>query len=224
MSQQINLYDPALLRKREWLTATNVALASLALLVVMAGWTGWTRVRLSALEAEAATLAPQAKALQDQVAALGKDMAGRKPDARLEAELAQARTELAVRAEVADVLGKGLGPEAASFAEYLRGLARQTPSGLWLTGFSVGAGGGAMEIRGRLLDPALLAEYIRRLNGEKAFQGRAFSALKLIAGKPPTPAAAGAAAVASGPAYHEFILVPAAAAVPPAPTAAEGRR
>jgi hypothetical protein len=46
-----------------------------------------------------------------------------------------------------------------------------------LVGF--GFSGKEIEIRGRLLDPALLPTYINRLNDEPAFAGRRFSALDM---------------------------------------------
>lgn len=220
MSQQINLYDPALLEKREWLSAANLVAVSLALAVAMGGWGGWERAKLSALEPEGQMLGPQVKSLQDQIVAIGKQLAEVKPDPRLEAELVSARAVLSSRGEVVAALKKGIGADSPSFAEFLRGFARQSPGGLWLTGLTIGEGGAAMEIRGRMTDPALLPEYIRRLNGEKAFHGRAFAALTVSAGKPILPAgqvaSTPAAATAAAPAYHEFTLTPVAAADAPA--------
>lgn len=228
MSQQINLFDAALLRQRELLTITNLAALALALLVAVGGWGALARSQLAAADAEAKSLAPQVKALQDQIVAVGKQLADIKPDARLEAELASARALLVLRSDIVAALKKGLGEDSASFAEYLRGFARQTVSGLWLTGFVIGEGG-AMEIRGRMTDPALLPEYIRRLNSEKAFQGRAFAALKVSAGKAvadapaagQTPAAAPASAAAP---YHEFVLTPVPGPADAGPGAQEGKR
>jgi len=219
MSQQINLYDPALLRQREWLSAANLAAVALALVVAMGGWGAWARTQLGVLEAESRMVAPQVKSLQDQVVAFGKQLAEAKPDPRLTAELAATRALLALRGEIVAALKKGFGAESAGFAEYMRGFARQTLSGLWLTGFSLGEGGADMEIRGRMIDPALLPEYIRRLNSEKAFQGRAFAALKISA--PAANATATGQAAATPPAaaapaaYLEFVLTPVAAGAAP---------
>lgn len=212
MSQQINLFDAALLRQRDLLTIANLAALALALLVAVGGWGAVARSQLAAADAEAKSLAPQVKALQDQIVVVGKQLADVKPDTRLEAELAAARTLLVLRSDIVAALKKGLGEDSASFAEYLRGFARQTVSGLWLTGFVIGEGG-AMEIRGRMTDPALLPEYIRRLNSEKAFQGRAFAALKVSVGKAVADAPAAGQAPAAAPAtaaapYHEFVLTP----------------
>lgn len=218
MTQQINLYDAALLRRREWLTAANLVVVTLALLLAMVGWSVAARNQVAALEAENALIAPQVKTQREQMAALAAQAAARKPDPRLEAELASARTVLARRDDILAALQKGIGGGATNFGEYLRALARQSVSGLWLIGFSVGEDGAGMEIRGRMTDPALLPEYIRRLNSEPAFQGRAFATLKVTAAQPAPPAGAAAvpppaAAVRVAPPYHEFVLAPENAAV-----------
>ncbi len=225
MSQQINLYDPALLRKREWLTAANLAAGCGVLLLAVGGWGAAARTQLATLEAESRELAPAVKGLQDQIVALGKQAASAKPDARLEAELAAARKRLRLRRDVLAALKKGVGAESRSFAEYLRGFARQAPKGLWLTSFNIGDGGASMEIHGRMTDASLLPDYIARLNNEKAFRGRAFAALKIEAGKAESPdgkaqgsGAAGAPSAPSQPApFLEFTLIPAPVAATAAP-------
>ncbi len=215
MSRQINLYDPNLRRKHELLSAINLAVIALVLLLIVGVLGAWARSAAARLEAEVAVLEPQAKALQDQLLVLGQQVSTRKPDTVLEQELAAAKVKLGSHTAILGLLQKGLGPDAVSFATYLLGFVRQTPSGLWLTGFTVDGDGTGMEIQGRTVDPALVPQYIKRLNGEKAFQGRAFSALQLSI---PAPAigstAVASAASAAGTArpvaalYHEFILTP----------------
>ena len=214
MSQQINLYDSKLLREREWLTIANLAAAVGVLLLALGGWGALVRSHVATLEAESQVLAPQIKELQDQVLAVGKQMAEVRSDPKLEANLAAARDLLVFRSEIVAVLKKGVGPESIGFAEYLRGLARQTPHGLWLTGFTVGDGGASMTIRGRMTDPALLPEYIQRLNGENGFKGRAFAALDVAAGhaepavqNPPVAGAPPAGSDVPAP-FYEFTLTP----------------
>lgn len=234
MSQQINLYDPSLLRKRELLTATNLAAAAAVLLLAMGGWGAAVRMQLGEVEAESQQLAGAVKGMQEQSVALGRLIAGAKPDPRLEAELVQSRERLRVRGDVLEALKKGVGADSPSFAEYLRGFARQAPTGgLWLTGLRIGGGGASMEIRGRMTDPALLPEYIARLNGEAAFRGRAFAALKIDQGKAEAsagtaPGGKADAAPAAAP-FLEFALMPEAAkdsklaAAPEAPRRPESR-
>lgn len=212
MTQQINLYDPALERKRDWLALPYVVTAALLLAGAVGGVGFLARQDLPALAAQAATGDSQIKALREQVTSLGQQVAARKTDPALERELAASRLLAAARSEVLSILQQGLGPQAISYAEYLRGFARQSVPGLWLTGFALNAGSGGMEISGRTLDPSLLPQYITRLNREQVFQGRAFSALKLSEGKadpaPGSPVQQGAAPAAKKAPFHEFKLVP----------------
>ncbi|CAB1367605.1 PilN domain-containing protein [Denitratisoma oestradiolicum] len=206
MSQQINLYNPALLKRRELLSAANLAMVTALLLLAMAGASGVVRVKTSRLETEVTVLSTRLKAEQDQMAALGREISGRKPDVRLESELKTVGELLMTRQKAMELLGHSLGPSSVGFAEYLSGLARQTPAGIWLTSFAVAVDGSGMEIRGRTNDPALLPDYIQRLNGEKAFKGRSFAAMQLQAGKAETTGTPGAAV--TSPPFHEFALIP----------------
>jgi hypothetical protein len=234
MTQQINLYDATLLRKRELLTATNLAATAGVLLLIVGGWGAAIRMQLSKVEAESQQLAPAVKRMQEQLVSVGKQVADTKPDPRLEAELEATRERLRTRNEVLAALKKGVGAESPSFAEYLRGFARQAPKGLWLTAFKITDGGALMEIHGRMTDPALLPDYIARLNNEKAFRGRAFAALKIAAGKPePAPGEASSAGAApqgstapppgkTAPPFLEFTLIPVRSAPPePAPVSGD---
>ena len=214
MARQFNLFDPALQKKRDWLALGNVVGVAV-LLAVLVGLTGhWVRADLPALKAQTAANDAQIKTLREQMTQVGLQVAGRKPDPRLEQELATARLLLAARGEVLSILQQGLDPATASYADFMRGFTRQSLPGLWLTGFAFDTASGGIEISGNTTDPALLPEYIQRLNREPAFQGRAFSALKLAAGKRELDKAGGAAAAPAAPAaavaplFHEFKLTP----------------
>jgi hypothetical protein len=213
VSQQINLYDPALLRRRDLLTATRLAAVAALIAVVVIGWGIWERTRLGALEQEADLLAAENKSLQDEIAAAGARRTGLKADAAVAAELSGSKELLAFRREAMEKLKTMMRPQTPRLADYLTALARQTPAGLWLTGFSVASGEAGMEISGRMTDPTLLPEFIRRLNSETAFFGRSFAALQVNAAKPASaPAGQGQApapVLATVPPFHEFSLAPA---------------
>jgi hypothetical protein len=217
MSAQINLYHTRFLKQRELLTLGNVALAAAAvygLLILGSSW-AWqnaTTQRESAAAAEA-----QLKLTKDQVDAATKAAATRKPSPQLAAELENAESTLRRRTEIAGLLESGAVGSTGGFSEYMRGFARQAHDGLWLTGFTIGSGGNDMEIRGSMLNPAALPDYIRRLGAEKAFQGRNFAALSMNRGELASgagPAAAAAAAAPAAPAQAavarpiDFVLLP----------------
>ncbi|MCX8085735.1 MAG: PilN domain-containing protein [Rhodocyclaceae bacterium] len=215
MAQQINLYDPTLKRTREWLTLGNLLVLGVGLALVVFVHAVAARLELPVLAKRVADSEAQTKALREQFARLGQTLAERQPDAALVEAIAQQRQRLEQRRAVHEALAeRRAGKAGEPYAELLRGLARQSMNGLWLTGFSVDAHG-RMEIRGRTLDPALLPEYIRRLNREAAFQGRAFAALKLEPGKAeppagtmPSPAPTPASTLSQRAPWHEFTLIP----------------
>lgn len=228
MSQQINLLDPRLRSQRDWLSLPLVAAVALALLLVEGGIFAYSKWQAARLSAEEANVSGEAKSLRQQVEALDKVLAERKPNSDLARDVAAMKVSLAPREEALQRL-KAFAADPG-FSEYLRGFSRQALEGVWLTGFSIGKTD--FVIRGRLSDPSLLPAYIRHLNAEPAFQGRRFAALDMKGVEPaplPPAAAAPAPGAAAGtaaaqpaptaprlPPYVEFVLQstpPAAAAV-----------
>ena len=219
MSRQINLFHPRYLAKREWLTLNNVAIVCAVLVggMVLAGTWAWSNA--TARSAEAAIVEASLMTIKSQLEAQTQAVASRQPSPQLAAEIGQAEELLARRGQIVRLLESGAIGGSGGFSEYLRGFARQTTSGLWLTGFAIGSGGDDMEIHGRMANSAALPEYIRRLGGEQVFQGRSFSALTL--NRPASAAAPSAASVSApgaaeataapppaAPDYVEFVLTP----------------
>jgi len=179
MSQQINLINPAFRKVFDWLTAAPLAIAACILLVTIGAAVGWATMRADKQEQAANQKSATLKATQDKLVAMSKLVAESKPNTELASELANTVTLLKNRAEVIRALEGGVIGSTTGFAEFLRGFARQTPKGLWLTGFTIGASGSDMEIRGRMVNPSALPEYIRRLKTEPVFQGRSFASLSI---------------------------------------------
>lgn len=213
MSQQINLLNPAFRKTRDWLSAAPLASFTAALVAIIAIAAFAAEVSADGRERAALEQEAKLKTIREKLVTVAKEASERKPNAQLLADLATAQAQLKARDEVLAYLANGSIGSTSGFAEYLRGFATQVPKGLWLTGFTIGAGGSDMEIRGRMLNAEALPEYIHRLNAEKAFQGRSFAALtirrpeeekKTIAGKPSEPSAA----IAPPPGFVEFVLTP----------------
>ncbi|MDK9703716.1 MAG: PilN domain-containing protein [Sulfuritalea sp.] len=214
MSAQINLFHPRFLKQRDLLTLGNVALAVIALYGVfaVAGIWAWND---AATQRKAATAAEtQLREAKRDLEAVSKAAATRKPSPQLTTELENAEALLRRRGEIARLLEGGAVGSAGGFADYLRGLARQIPENLWLTGFTIGSGGNEMEIRGSTLNAAALPEYIRRLGTEKVFQGRNFAALNMNrsdlpqAGRSVAQGAAVAPASTLAARQIDFVLMP----------------
>lgn len=206
MSQQINLLLPALRPRRNWLAlpvVLGLALAGVAAVGAVAAWERYQVHTLSQHQLQADT---EIRALQQQIQAFGQTLASRKPNAALVAEIDRLNEFLQQREAALRLVEAGQLPAgAAGHSSLMRGFARQALDGVWLTGFSFA--GDEAEIHGRLTDPSLLPQYIRRLNGEPVFQGRRFATLDMKeGGAGGTGAAPGAAPAAAAPRYTDFTL------------------
>ena len=208
MSQQINLFNPIFLKQKKTFSAVNM-LDALALLVVgVALFYGYASVESLSLDRQSVETSRQYEQAKALLAQASVRYAPKKLDAALEAEVNNLQAQLSARKATLDSLGTDTLASGASYAEYLRALARQSLPGLWLTRFRVGKGDTEMEIVGRALQPDLVPAYIERLNQEKAMRGRAFDSLSMTQTEGTLPASA--ARPAGAPAkysYTEFQLV-----------------
>ena len=186
---QINLYDSALQEVYDPWSLRNVVLAGLGVFLVMLVWAGLAQHRQSGLRAEQSAMQGRLDAAQTEVRQMAAQIAARTPDAALERELQQSKEHLEGRMAVLGALRQGLTPASITPADVLRGLARQVPSGLWLTAFQLNMDNGVLDIRGRTTDPARIAVYVADLGKEKAFAGRTFAGLELVQGQQPSQSA-----------------------------------
>ena len=213
MAQQINLFNPIFRPHRMALLSATVLSLVLGLMV-LAGGAAFALARQEghALKAQVDAGATRLKATQNEAKKLADEIAAQKKDAVLEAEVARLEALAGQRRDSMAVLKGGVLGNTSGFAEYFRAFARQTVSGLWLTGFTVSGGGADVSVEGRMLDAEILPQYLGRLKREAVFNGRAFSGLRI--GQPGVdPAAAARAADAKGgpspvamPAFLEFAL------------------
>lgn len=207
MSQQINLYNAAFVPKREWLTGKNLALVTGLVYAGLALSGSWATQQANRQAAAARDAQAQLKLAQEVLDATRKVTETRKPSPALQAEIDRTQRLYEMRNEVLAVIDGSMGmagdQRGAGFGDYLTGLSRQSREGLWLTGFTVTAGGGGMVLRGRTLDKGMLPEYVQRLNAEPAFAGKSFAGLQMD--------------------YREVTLIGEAksTAVPPGPTSAK---
>lgn len=216
MSQQINLYEERLRPRRELATGRNLGVLSLIVLLVMAGLSLWMQFDARHKAAAAATVQQQLTVAQQKLTELNKAMAERKVSPALMNEIETAKSLLAQRQEITNLLESGRLGNTVGFSSLMTGFARQSTPDLWLTGFTISMGGEEIEIRGRVLDPVQLPAYVHGLSSEAVFQGRRFAALD-VRDVDPNEAKPGTSLVANGsgtnavapaqlPRHSEFVL------------------
>ncbi len=210
----INLYNPDLRRRVDVLEPRWVGLALLLVVVLLLVASLYSTFKAADVSAQLERAEQQ---LKNEKGSLAQTLERLKqgPSPVLVQELAATKQQLEVRKEVLALLQSGKLGVDKGFSEYFKGFSRLTMEGLWLTGLDIDAGGSEMEIRGRMMNQALLPEYLRRLNRESTFQGRAFAALDMAgvdedaqAAKQPgsQPVAKAAAGMGTPVRYVEFVL------------------
>ncbi|HYJ17891.1 MAG TPA: MSHA biogenesis protein MshI, partial [Burkholderiales bacterium] len=160
MSQQINLYNPLLEPRREWMSfnvAATVVLATLALVALGSSAASWRYNTLVRQEQASSQRLANAK---EEMTRLANQLSSRQTDPQLLAELDRAKAELKSRDEMVAVLQGGVMGNTAGYSEYLRAFARQSIEGLWLTGFSITGAGHHVVIEGRTLRADLVPDYL----------------------------------------------------------------
>lgn len=204
MTRQVNLLNPALVRRKPSFSALamaqglGVVVLGLALIYTAAAYYG------AKLDRQAVALTERLKTEQARLEKITRALAPRQKNKMLDDEVKQLGAELAARADALETLrGSGVIGDTKGYSAYMRGFARQIVDGLWLTEFSIGAAGKEIAIGGRALEAELVPNYLKRLKQEKVMQGRTFDQLEMhlpkaeFAGPEKVPEVAG---------YIEFTL------------------
>ena len=179
MSQQINLFNPDFRKKRELFTALMLLQALAVLLVVMGGVYGYQFRQTQSLGKQVKEGAVQLEQERAHLLKVAAEYAPRPKSQALEKRVTDLEQQLKGEEAVLEVLQGGSLGNTEGYSAYMRAFARQTVSGLWLTGFSIKGAGKDMAIGGRALRPELVPAYILRLNQEAVTQGRVFSSLEI---------------------------------------------
>ena len=178
MSQQINLYNPLLLKQQKLFSFNTMAQALgliLAGTLLFYAYAWYNAASLENQSEEARRLFTATLAQLEQVKARSGAHA---PSKLLEEEVARMEAQLGARQSVVTLLERGELGNKQGFSEYFRALSRQTTDGVWLTAFEI-SGTGDMAISGRTLKPELVPVFISHLKRESAMAGKNFATLEM---------------------------------------------
>lgn len=163
--RQINLFNPALLPKRESFSARQIAWGVLIAALAMAGIAWWAAREAGTLRRE---VAEQAKLLETATARAlappvldGKPVPSPEQVAALEKGLREKQAHLEARRAAREALKRGMaGPDAGPSA-LLRAIAGSIPAAAWVT--EVRVVGARIDLSGRAIDPAAIHGWLDRL-------------------------------------------------------------
>jgi Tfp pilus assembly protein PilN len=174
MAQQLNLFDPRFAPQAQRFSARHAALAVVATL----GLAGVAALGLHAAALRADAQLPVLAGGLAPLTAQLKVIVASAPAASAE-EMARLQALDAGQRRMQAALASGVAGAREGHADLLLALARQTHGALWITGLTVSDDGAAIDLEGRMTDTAALTDYLRRLDAEPRFKGRAFAQLSL---------------------------------------------
>jgi len=211
VSQQINLFNPALRREKSHFSAATLLIALGALAAGSVAIYALQSYQNNSLERILADTEARVAQRREQMLSLTNELSARGADKGAAEQLARAEERLQARRSLLNEVQTGAGGNAGGFSSYLAALARRTTPGVWLTGVEVGKSN-ELVLKGRVLQSELVPLYIRRLKEEEPFAGRSVSELRLTARSEPgqegqAAQAAGSAQAAQGPrSFVEFFM------------------
>lgn len=197
--QQINLYTPDLVQRQRFSGFGPLLLVVGAILGVSTLVGGVLQWRTATLRTETAELTRQVDATRQRMQAV----AGNPADTRLSDQVLRLREQEASLRRVQVLLDNGSAGRREGYSDVLEALARQAHPVVWITGLTLQGADDAIELQGRMTEPAMLTDYLRKLQAEPRFKGRQFGALS-IRQPDPTQVAADGSLIRAG--YSEFTL------------------
>lgn len=208
MSQQINLFNPILLRQRKYFSAATMAQALGLILLGSLLVALYVNYRSTGLRAEADKTSAQLVLAQAQQVRINAEFGARAPNPQLAAELQKTSADVKALQQIFDILQTGEIGNTDGYSAYLRAFSHQITDGLWLTGLVIHGAGNEIALHGRTLRPELVPSYIGRLTKEPVMHGKSFAALdmQLPRADAGNDAGADAASASPTPNYIEFRL------------------
>lgn len=180
MSRDINLLNPALRPRKRVLTPAMVAGATACSALAVLGASAWEHDRLARASDERTRLGAELRSLQDNVKRVSAQTPPVASPALVE-EQVRVQRELEARRSLLERLDGGELGNTQGFSSYLVALSRRAVNGLWITGFGTSGSGDDLSIRGRVLRPELVSEYLQGLGADDAMRGRSLAGISLRA-------------------------------------------
>lgn len=177
MSQQINLFENGLVKSKDWFTLSFVAAIYAVAAIIMVYF-------YTAIESENAQLLAQRNQTAGQFETMQKKVEefARKAvpvdNSKLEAELKNLNIRFEMQSQMLAIFQQSISENAYHLIDYMRGLASQQQSAVWLTGFKIEPAAQHVSLSGQALQTEDIPLYLDSLSAQKVFEGTQFSGLQ----------------------------------------------
>lgn len=179
MSQQINLFNPVFLKQKKYFSVMAM-LQALGLIVLgCIAFYGFAWYQVLQLDAQKQEMTKHNDMERARLEELAREYSPQRSGKLLKDELQALEAQAAAQQNLLNSLKSGAIGNTQGFSEYMRAFARQSVSGLWLTGFEINGDGSDMSLQGAVTSPQLLPAFILRMNKEAVMRGKSFATLQM---------------------------------------------
>jgi Tfp pilus assembly protein PilN len=179
MSQQINLLNPALIRKRDFLNPNTIVMLFGVLFVGLIAYSVYERNALAALQIKRTEAANALASTQSQLTEVMARKTVSNDKTAILNEIKQLEDKETMEKVIINAVTQSSDAKQPSYAALLRAFAKQSIDGLWITGLSINQDAEQLRISGRTLNADLVPKYIAKLRAEPALKGKTFSELTM---------------------------------------------
>lgn len=177
MSQEINLYQPALFENKVPFSSrfmARIVIAGLLILLTAGGINEW---RVSALESRVENLQALETRALDRIGKYQRRYTPDPADPALSRQVERMREELQARRALLEMLSGEMPGKTQGFSSHIEGLAREDLSTVWLRRIHLDDDNLLLE--GSTTRAADVPLYLQRLTRQQDFAGREFEHLQL---------------------------------------------
>jgi Fimbrial assembly protein (PilN) len=178
MPQQLNLYARSLCQSQQPNALGTLLLLQGALLAVALAAGAGLQWHTRQVQGDTLQLAVQTDTRRSSL----QEGSTSRAEQQQRDQLQRLRDRDAAVQRLQGLLANGSAGRREGYVDYLEALARQAHPAVWITGLTLQGSDDAIEIRGRMTDPAVLPDYLRSLQSEPRFKGRPFAALQIRRG------------------------------------------
>ena len=178
MPQQLNLYAPSLCQSQQPNALGKLLLLQGALVAVAAMVGAGLQWHTRQVQGDTLQLVAQTDARRGRL----QQTATSSAEQQQRDQLQRLRDREAAVQRLQGLLDNGSAGRREGYVDYLEALARQAHPAVWITGLNLQGSDDAIEIKGRMTDPAALPDYLRSLQSEPRFKGRPFATLQIRRG------------------------------------------
>lgn len=174
IQQQINLYHPIFRKQEKKFSAKAMFQAGAVVvggIVIMYAYSAW---QLNSLRQHSTQIDREMTTATKQIEQIGKQLAARKADPAIQAEIKRLEMLVDASQRLRGVLQRERFGNTVGFSDHLIAFARQHVAGVWLTGVSIQGGGVDLTVEGRTTDPELVPKYLQKLSAENSLSGTQF--------------------------------------------------